>query len=63
MKWLLNRVKAKYHDENRGYAAELLVILLQNNHDNRAKFAAEDGVEVLLTVASVSYQPAPIGVL
>jgi beta-catenin-like protein 1 len=54
MKWLLARVQGKTHDENRGYAAELLVILLQNNKDNRAKFAATDGIEILLTVASVS---------
>jgi beta-catenin-like protein 1 len=51
--WLLQRVQAKAQDANRGYAAELLVILLQNQRENRAKFAEADGVEALLTVASV----------
>lgn len=54
MKWLLARVQGKMHDGNRGYVAELLVILLQNNRDNRAQFAAADGIETLLTVAAVS---------
>lgn len=53
VQWLLKRVQAKKQDENRGYAAELLVILLQDNRENRARFGKEDGVETLLTVASV----------
>ena len=51
--WLLNRLQSKTHDENRGYAAELLSILLQNNVDNRIRFGKEDGVELLLKVVSV----------
>jgi beta-catenin-like protein 1 len=54
IQWLLKRVQGKKQDENRGYAAELLVVLLQNQHENRAMFAKADGVETLLTVASVS---------
>ncbi|RXW24656.1 hypothetical protein EST38_g1148 [Candolleomyces aberdarensis] len=50
--WLLNRVQAKAHDENRGYAAELLSILLQNSPPNRLAFAKADGVETVLKVLS-----------
>lgn len=54
LKWLLTRMQAKTHDENRGYAAELLAILLQNNRDNRMVFAKESGMETLLNVLAVS---------
>ena len=51
--WLLNRVQSKPHDENRGYAAELLSILLQGSRLNRLELGKKDGVEPLLNVASV----------
>jgi beta-catenin-like protein 1 len=51
--WLLVRIQSKTHDENRGYAAEILSIILQNNADNRLELGKEDGVETLLTVLSV----------
>ncbi|KAG9317673.1 Catenin-beta-like protein [Chiua virens] len=54
MSWLLERVRSKTHDENRGYAAELLSILLQNSVSNRQEFGKKDGVEVILKVLSVS---------
>ncbi|KAF8655282.1 hypothetical protein AX16_003181 [Volvariella volvacea WC 439] len=50
--WLLNRIQASIHDENRGYAAELLAILLQNNAKNRLVFGQHDGVESVLKVLS-----------
>ncbi|KAF8621646.1 hypothetical protein AX15_007664 [Amanita polypyramis BW_CC] len=50
--WLLNRIKSKDHDENRGYAAELLSILLQNNTTSRLELGKQDGVEVILKVLS-----------
>lgn len=53
LKWLLARIQSKNHDENRGYAAELLSILLQNNRDNRLALGREDGVEIFLKVLSV----------
>lgn len=54
MTWLLERILSKTHDENRGYAAELISILLQNNVRNRQEFGKKDGVEVILKVLSVS---------
>lgn len=51
--WLLKRIGAKAHDENRGYAAEILSILLQDNRDNRLALAKYDGVDTMLTVLSV----------
>ncbi|KAF7966183.1 hypothetical protein HWV62_39738 [Athelia sp. TMB] len=58
--WLLNRVQAKAHDENRGYAAELISILLQGNVDNRLEFGKKDGVETLLKVLSQYRRKDPI---
>ncbi|KIK06662.1 hypothetical protein K443DRAFT_88620 [Laccaria amethystina LaAM-08-1] len=58
--WLLNRLQSKTHDENRVYAAELLSILLQNNVDNRIRFAKEDGVELLLKVVSQYRRKDPV---
>ena len=52
--WILKRIQSKTYDENRGYAAELLSILLQNNRSNRLEFTKKDGVEVSLKVLSVS---------
>jgi beta-catenin-like protein 1 len=51
--WLLNRVQAKTQDENRGYSAELLSILLQSSAPNRLAFGKADGVEVILKLVSV----------
>lgn len=52
--WLLTRIQGKENDENRGYAAELLSILLQNNRENRLVLGKQDGVEAMLKVLSVS---------
>ena len=57
MKWLLDRIQSKAHDENRGYAAELISILLQNNRPNRLAFGKEDGVEICLKVVAVGTEP------
>ena len=53
MTWLLKRIQAKSHDENRAYAAELLSILLQNRNENRLVLSENDGVEIILKVLSV----------
>lgn len=53
LKWLLARIQSKTYDGNRGYAAELISILLQNNRANRLAFGKEDGVEICLKVLSV----------
>jgi beta-catenin-like protein 1 len=53
MSWLLDRIQAKEHDENRGYAAEILAILLQDDKDNKLEFGKKDGVEILLKTLSV----------
>lgn len=53
LKWLLERVQAKTHDDNRGYASELLSILLQSSRKNRLVLAKEGGVEVLLQSLAV----------
>lgn len=53
LKWLLDRLQSKDHNENRGYAVEILSILLQNNRANRLEFGKQDGVETSLKVLSV----------
>ncbi|KAF9652244.1 DUF1716-domain-containing protein [Thelephora ganbajun] len=50
--WTLNRIQNPAHDDNRGYAAELLSILLQNYRENRLAYGKNDGVEVSLKVLS-----------
>lgn len=52
--WTLKRIQSTTHDDNRGYAAEVLSILLQNNRDHRLDFGQKDGIEVALKVLSVS---------
>ncbi|KAJ7095435.1 Catenin-beta-like protein [Mycena belliarum] len=58
--WLLNRIQSKTHDENRGYAAELLSILLQNNQANRLELGKKDGVETFLKVLSQYRRRDPV---
>lgn len=53
--WSLNRIQNPVQDDNRGYAAELLSIILQNNRENRLAYGKYDGVEISLKVLSVSY--------
>ena len=53
MTWLLKRIQAKSHDENRAYSAELLSILLQNRNENRLVLSENDGIEIILRVLSV----------
>jgi beta-catenin-like protein 1 len=53
MTWLLKRIQAKSHDENRAYAAELLSILLQTRNENRLVLSENDGIEIILKVLSV----------
>lgn len=60
MNWLLNRIQSKTHDENRGYSAELLSILLQNNAVNRQDFGKKDGVEIALNVLSQFRRRDPV---
>lgn len=60
LEWLLNRIQSKTHDENRGYAAEILSILLQNNRANRLELVKTDGVEVMLKVLSQFRRKNPV---
>ncbi|OCH94113.1 DUF1716-domain-containing protein [Obba rivulosa] len=60
MAWLLTRIQSKKHDENRGYAAELLSILLQNNRSNRLELGKKDGVETILKVLSQFRRRDPV---
>lgn len=53
LSWLLTRIETPKHDENRGYAAEILSILLQNNRPNRLELGKKDGVETILKTLSV----------
>lgn len=58
--WLLNRIQSKKHDENRGYAAELISIILQNEPQNRLELGKLDGVETLLKVISQYRKRDPV---
>ncbi|KAJ3484557.1 hypothetical protein NLI96_g5564 [Meripilus lineatus] len=58
--WILNRIQLKTHDENRGYAAEILSILLQDNRANRLELGKKDGVETILKVLSQFRRKDPV---
>ncbi|EPT03786.1 hypothetical protein FOMPIDRAFT_1046816 [Fomitopsis schrenkii] len=60
LKWLLDRLQSKDHNENRGYAVEILSILLQNNRANRLEFGKQDGVETSLKVLSQYRKRDPV---
>ena len=51
--WLLKRIEAKNHDGNRGYAAEIVPILV-DNRENKLALGKADGIETILKVLSVS---------
>lgn len=55
LSWTLNRIQNPVQDDNRGYAAELLSILIQNDRENRLAYGKDDGVEISLKVLSVSH--------
>lgn len=55
LSWTLKRIQSPSQDDNRGYAAELLPILLQNDRENRIAYGKDDGVEISLKILSVSY--------
>jgi beta-catenin-like protein 1 len=52
--WLLSRIQQKETPvgQNKQYSAEILAILLQSSSKNRNKFAALNGVDVLLQLLS-----------
>ena len=55
LSWALNRIQNPVQDDNRGYAAEFLSIILQSDRENRLAYGKGDGVEASLKVLSVSY--------
>jgi beta-catenin-like protein 1 len=55
LSWTLNRIQNLVEDDNRGYAAELLSIILQTDRENRLAYGKNDGVEISLKVLSVSH--------
>jgi len=60
VEWLLARIQSKKHEENRGYAAELLSILLQNNRENRLVLIQLNGVDSILQVLSQYRKRDPV---
>ncbi|KAI0832413.1 DUF1716-domain-containing protein [Trametes gibbosa] len=52
LSWLLKHIGSSKPDENRGYAAEILSIVLQSNRANRLELGKQDGVETLLKILS-----------
>ncbi|TFY68686.1 hypothetical protein EVJ58_g846 [Rhodofomes roseus] len=60
LKWLLDRIQSKANNENGGYAAEIMSILLQNNRTSRLEFGKQDGVETVLKVLSQYRKRDPV---
>ncbi|KAH7343526.1 DUF1716-domain-containing protein [Rhizoctonia solani] len=61
IQWLLNRIIQKEHDDNRGYAAEVLSILVQSSRSNRLVLAKADGVDIILRALSAFRKRDPAG--
>ncbi|KAI8331898.1 Catenin-beta-like protein [Chlamydoabsidia padenii] len=57
--WLLKRIQSKEFDSNRGYASEIISILLQENKDARLKFCELDAVDILLRVSAAYKRKDP----
>ncbi|KAI7859083.1 Catenin-beta-like protein [Circinella umbellata] len=58
--WLLKRIQGKEYDSNRGYAAEIISILLQENRDIRLKLGELDGIDLLLRALSTYRKKDPV---
>ncbi|KAM5540507.1 hypothetical protein V8D89_005965 [Ganoderma adspersum] len=58
--WVLKRIESPKHDENRGYAAEILSILLQDHRTNRLELGKKDGVESILKILSRYRKKDPV---
>ncbi|CAO3640850.1 unnamed protein product [Cunninghamella blakesleeana] len=50
--WLLKRIQHKDFDSNRGYASEIISILLQEDHDVHIRFCELGAVDIILRVLS-----------
>ncbi|KAI8365389.1 Catenin-beta-like protein [Radiomyces spectabilis] len=57
--WLLKRIQTKGFDSNRGYASEILSILLQERRDIRLKLSDLGGVDTLLRALSAYKRKDP----
>ncbi|TBU32778.1 Catenin-beta-like protein [Dichomitus squalens] len=60
LSWVMTRIESSRHDENRGYAAEILSILLQNNRPNRLELGKLNGVESILKILSRYRKKDPV---
>jgi len=60
LSWVLNRIQNPAQDDNRGYAAELISILLQNDRENRLVYGKHDGLEISLKVLSQFRRKDPV---
>ncbi|ELU45607.1 beta-catenin-like protein 1 (Nuclear associated protein) [Rhizoctonia solani AG-1 IA] len=61
IQWLLNRIIQKEHDDNRGYAAEVLSILVQSSRSNRLVLAKADGIDTILRALNTFRNRDPAG--
>ncbi|QRW16260.1 beta-catenin-like protein 1 [Rhizoctonia solani] len=61
VQWLLNRIIQKEHDDNRGYAAEVLSILVQSSRSNRLVLAKADGIDTILRALNTFRNRDPAG--
>ncbi|KAN0060959.1 hypothetical protein ACQY0O_006693 [Thecaphora frezii] len=51
LKWTLDRISRKDgYDQNKGYAGEMLAIVMQGSDKNREKFGQAGGIDVVLSV-------------
>lgn len=50
LKWMLQRLKSREFDVNKGTVGEVLAVLLQSSQENAQKLADLNGIDILLQV-------------
>ncbi len=50
LKWMLQRLKSREFDVNKGSVGEVLGVLLQSSQENAQRLADLNGIDVLLQV-------------
>lgn len=52
LKWMLQRLKQREFDNNKGSVGEVLAVLLQSSQENAQRLADLNGIDMLLQVSS-----------
>ena len=60
LKWMLQRLKSREFDVNKGSVGEVLAVLLQSSQENAQKLADLNGIDILLQVCFAALRLSPV---